>query len=137
MGEEARALKAEICDDYSPKVGDKFPWRYDSRAPGLTLPITKTDQLHYNRYEELKPFYRKLGGRPTWDECAAADCLHPCYGASHEMNCSLCHNATFRPEQRQQMTDTEYALICKGCSVPPKEFEIPPVMTFEEWLEVA
>ena len=90
--EKARALKAEICDNYTPKVGE----HYDPRAPAnLILLTTKTDQLHFNRFEELKPFYRKLGGSPNMDECAAADCLHPCYGASHEMNCSLCYNATF------------------------------------------
>ena len=84
----------------------------------------------------MRTFYDvQLGGSPSWDECEAADCLHPCYGADHEMNCSLCYNATFRQEQRQLMTDEEFGLICRGCSVPPKEFEIPPVMTFEEWIE--
>ena len=65
------------------------------------------------------------------DACREADCLHPCYGASHESNCNSCMNGLDYFQQQVRYLDheahadhldamfTQVEAICGKCQVPP------------------
>ena len=81
----------------------------------------------------MSKFYQYFQGSPTQEQCEQADCLHPCYGASHESNCNLCFQIAFVEEVNAKFTTEQFQQICGACSVPPMEIELPPMMTYEEF----
>jgi len=85
----------------------------------------------------MDKFFEKFTGRPnnpfTADNCYDADCLHSCYGAPHESYCSICFAASINEEQREKLTDVEYALICDGCTIPPTPWTEPTPMPYEDF----
>ena len=81
----------------------------------------------------MQNFYAYLTGNPSQSECEEADCLHPCYGASHEANCSLCFQIAFSAEAQDLLTTDEFMETCNACSVPVVEVEVPAKMTLEEY----
>ena len=79
--------------------------------------------------------------------CVQADCLHPCYGASHEAYCNSCssgfmsfvtleNNYTTLVNGDDQLKDhiTTLRETCDKCQVPhTQEMPIPQAMTITEW----
>ena len=73
------------------------------------------------------------------EACAEADCLHPCYGASHERGCNTCLMFALQKVKANQpvtFTDAQYD-ICDQCSIPPQEITLDPLMTFDQFLAAA
>ena len=72
----------------------------------------------------------------TADACAAADCLHPCYGASHERGCNTCLMFAISKLKNGEdvvLSDEQYA-ICDQCKIPPVEIDMHTLMTFDEFM---
>ena len=73
------------------------------------------------------------------DACTQVDCLHPCYGASHERACNTCLMFVLddlRNDRPVTFTDDEYDL-CDQCSIPTQEVVLDPLMTFDQFLAAA
>ena len=87
--------------------------------------------------DNTKGFYDDMfGGRISRDACEANDCLHPCYGASHEANCSKCltiarskvsKGKDFLPLSKKE------AAVCNHCTIPAPEFDTS-IPSFEQWM---
>ena len=82
--EELVQRKAETCDTYEPAVGSTPYTMF-----GMEINYTQAISAQIGT-TNMQTFYTYFTGSPTQEECEAADCLNPCYGAEHEQNCSLC-----------------------------------------------
>ena len=95
-----KAKKAESCAGQSPRVGAKAKTYYDGK-----LEVNTTEDYAVQLGSAtMSKFYQYFKGSPTRVECEEADCLHPCYGASHESNCNLCFQIAFDRETNDQFT---------------------------------
>ena len=56
----------------------------------------------------MSKFYQYFQGSPTKEQCEQADCLHPCYGASHESNCNLCFQDAFVDDVKAKYTTEQF-----------------------------
>jgi len=54
---------------------------------------------------DMDKFYKHTLTSTTKEECEKADCLHECYGASHESNCNLCFQIAIVDEFRAKFTN--------------------------------
>ena len=77
--------------------------------------------------------YAYFTGDPTQAQCEEADCLHPCYGAAYETNCSLCHQIAASKDAQESVTEEQFKKVCDSCNVPYEELEIPDKMTYNEF----
>jgi len=95
-----QAKKAATCSTAKPAVGEKgfkvygAPVNY-SQYYGALYGVVYMNKFYPNYYQ----------GSPTQEECEEADCLHPCYGASHETNCHTCYAYAFDRKVRESMTE--------------------------------
>ena len=125
--EELVERKAETCDTYEPAVGSTPYTMF-----GMEINYTQAISAQIGT-TNMQTFYTYFTGSPTQEECEAADCLNPCYGAEHEQNCSLCLQIAFSAEAQAQVTQEQFHEICDACHVPPTEVEIPDLMSYEEF----
>ena len=68
---------------YDEEVGKEYG--SGRRATTATLDLS---EIYGDMIYEMYPVM--FGDNFTVDECDAADCLHPCYGATHERYCNQC-----------------------------------------------
>ena len=122
-----QAKKAEKCSTAKPAVGEKGFKVYGAPVNYSQFIGAKYGVLYMSK------FYQYYQGSPTQEECEGADCLHPCYGASHETNCNTCLLYAFDRTVRESMTEEQAMGFCGACSVPAKEVELPKMMTYEQF----
>ena len=89
-----RVKATEYCTEtaaalgYSETVGE---W-YGSARRGSNATIDLS-AIYGDTYEEM--YKVMFGDNFTVEECDEADCLHPCYGASHERYCNQCWGVSY------------------------------------------
>ena len=123
-----RASKAQNCSKMEVEVGEAAYKLYGVVDVNYTVNVSAQVGA-----STMSKFYQYYQGSPTQEQCEQADCLHPCYGASHESNCNLCFQIAFVQDVNDKFTTEQFQQICGACSVPPKEIELPPMMTYEEF----
>ena len=77
---------------------------------------------------------RLFKNSPNKQQCESVDCLHPCYGAAHEINCYTCSRALIDQNFYNSYGKKNVDMACEGCSVPPKEFDVPKLMSYNEFV---
>lgn len=122
------AKKADACSKMEVSVGEKAYRLYGAVDVNYTVHLSA--QVGGST---MSKFYQYFHGSPTREQCEQADCLHPCYGASHESNCNLCFQDAFVDDVKAKFTPEQHRQICGACSVPAKEIELPQMKTYEEF----
>lgn len=69
------------------------------------------------------------------DACTQVDCLHPCYGASHERGCNRCllFAVDYLKKGEDVIFTDEQLAACDLCSLTPEEIVVPAFMSFDEF----
>ena len=85
---EMRTKANDYCTTYSEALGFdpvvEKEYGRGRRKYNATLKMTEIlGDVHW-------AFGEMFGDKISVDDCDEADCLHPCYGASHERYCSQC-----------------------------------------------
>ena len=116
--------------DYDEEVGK---W-YGSARRGSNATIDLS-AIYGNTIEEM--YAIMFGDNFTIEECDEADCLHPCYGASHERYCNQCWGVSYmKIKNKEDFIFTEDEMkVCRSCKIPSPEAEPMPMMTYDEYIE--
>ena len=88
--------------------------------------------------DEIISMYETMFGQNiSVDDCDYEDCLHPCYGASHENYCHTCFLVALGKLEAEAefVFNEDEQNVCNACSIPTKEAEPITPMTWEEYLD--
>ena len=79
-----------------------------------------------------------FGDNFTVDECDDADCLHPCYGASHERYCNQCWLIAYGKiqEDKEFIFDEQETKLCRACKIPSPEAQELPMYTYDQYVDL-
>jgi len=125
--------KAEYCKKWEDvPVGHKYT---DGHGDMYNYSELMLDAQSANVIRTVfRDFYKAENG-VTKDSCREADCLHPCYGASHEQYCTTCWSLVRSNGLDKSVWPESHLAVCDLCLIPAEDIDLSAYdITYEEYV---